>query len=88
MDSEPSSPNIITQTCPHYPNNRKLIQQDWSNREYIEKVTFNIKKVTDFVNSFEISCKAKLANFDEKLTKLERQIEFVEAQIIKRRANN
>ena len=62
---------------------QKQIQQDWSNREYIEVIISNIKKLTDFLNSFELSCKSKLAMLDEKLTKLERQIDFVEAKVTK-----
>lgn len=31
---------------------QKQIQQDWANREYIEVITGNIKKITDFLNSF------------------------------------
>ena len=67
----------------HYSSVQKQIQQDWSNREYIEVIISNIKKLTDFLNSFELSCKSKLAMLDEKLTKLERQIDFVEAKVTK-----
>lgn len=28
------------------------IQEDWANREYIELITRNIKKIADFLNSF------------------------------------
>ena len=66
-----------------YSSVQKQIQQDWSNREYIEVIISNIKKLTDFLNSFELSCKSKLAMLDEKLTKLERQIDFVEAKVTK-----
>ena len=67
----------------HYSTVQRQIQQDWSNREYIEVVISNIKKLTDFLNSFELSCRSKLAMLDEKLTKLERQIDFVEARVTK-----
>ena len=62
---------------------QRQIQQDWSNREYIEVIISNIKKLTDFLNSFELSCRSKMAMLDEKLTKLERQIDFVEAKVTK-----
>lgn len=71
------------QSGSHYSTVQKQIQQDWSNREYIEVIISNIKKLTDFLNSFELSCKSKLAMLDEKLTKLERQIDFVEAKVTK-----
>ena len=67
----------------HYSSVQRQIQQDWSNREYIEIVISNIKKLTDFLNSFELSCRSKMAILDEKLTKLERSIEFVEAKVTK-----
>lgn len=45
---------------------QKQIQQDWANREYIEVITGNIKKITDFLNSFgrlrEV-CLKKFLNF-------------------------
>jgi len=67
----------------HYSSVQRQIQQDWSNREYIEIIVSNIKKLTDFLNSFELSCRSKMAILDEKLTKIERSIEFVEARVTK-----
>lgn len=67
----------------HYSSVQRQIQQDWTNREYIEVIISNIKKLTDFLNSFELSCRSKMAMLDEKLTKLERQIDFVEAKVTK-----
>ncbi len=82
-----SIPNVnsssVAPLSTHYSSVQRQIQQDWSNREYIEVVTSNIKKLTDFLNSFELSCRSKLAILDEKLTKLERQIDFVEAKVTK-----
>ena len=31
---------------------QRQIQEDWANREYIEVITTNIKKIADFLNSF------------------------------------
>lgn len=72
----------VTSTS-HYSSVQRQIQQDWSNREYIEIIILNIKKLTDFLNSFELSCRSKMAMLDEKLTKIERQIDFVEAKVTK-----
>ena len=66
-----------------YSSGQRQIQQDWSNREYIEVIVSNIKKLTDFLNTFELSCRSKMAILDEKLTKLERQIDYVEAKVSK-----
>ncbi|BES96017.1 BRICK1, SCAR WAVE actin-nucleating complex subunit [Nesidiocoris tenuis] len=62
---------------------QKQIQQDWANREYIEVITASIKKITDFLNSFDMSCRGRLAGLNEKLTTLERRIEYLEARVQK-----
>ncbi|KAH7637424.1 putative protein BRICK1 [Dermatophagoides farinae] len=59
----------------------KTIQQDWANREYIEIITGSIKKIADFLNSFDRSCRGRLAELNEKLTSLERSIEHFEAKV-------
>jgi len=64
------------------------IQQDWANREYIEVISQNIKKITDFLNSFDLSCRSKLALLNEKLTNLERKIEYLEARVTKNETLN
>ncbi|CAD7078180.1 unnamed protein product [Hermetia illucens] len=58
---------------------QKQIHQDWANREYIEVITASIKRITDFLNSFDMSCRSRLAVLNEKLTTLERRIDFLEA---------
>jgi uncharacterized protein len=62
---------------------QRQIQQDWANREYIELMTCSIKKITDFLNAFDMSCRSKLASLNEKLTTLERQVEYIEARVTK-----
>ncbi|ELR22933.1 uncharacterized protein ACA1_036220 [Acanthamoeba castellanii str. Neff] len=57
------------------------IQRDWEQREFIEDVTVNIKKVTEFLNRFDISTRYKLARINEKLSKLERQMDYLEAAL-------
>lgn len=64
-------------------NVQNQIQQDWSNREYIETIVLNIKKISDFLNSFELSCRSKLSMLDEKLTLIEKQIDYLEAKVNK-----
>ncbi|KAK2498764.1 hypothetical protein MC885_012216 [Smutsia gigantea] len=60
---------------------QREIHQDWANREYIEVITSSIKKIADFLNSFDMSCRSRLATLNEKLTALERRIEYVEARV-------
>ncbi|XP_072025726.1 probable protein BRICK1-A [Amphiura filiformis] len=62
---------------------QRQIQEDWANREYIEVITTNIKKIADFLNSFDTSCRSRLATLNEKLTALERRIEYLEARVTK-----
>lgn len=65
------------------PAHQKPLQQDWANREYIEVITGSIKKITDFLNSFDTSCRSRLATLNQKLTELERRVEYIEARIVK-----
>ncbi|KAK7499999.1 hypothetical protein BaRGS_00008847 [Batillaria attramentaria] len=37
----------------HQPPHHRPIQQDWANREYVEVITCSIKKISDFLNSFD-----------------------------------
>uniref|UniRef100_A0A3B3CYE5 BRICK1 subunit of SCAR/WAVE actin nucleating complex n=1 Tax=Oryzias melastigma TaxID=30732 RepID=A0A3B3CYE5_ORYME len=62
---------------------QREIHQDWANREYIEVITSSIKKIADFLNSFDMSCRSRLATLNEKLTALERRIEYIEARVSK-----
>ncbi|EMP33971.1 Putative protein BRICK1 [Chelonia mydas] len=60
---------------------QREIHQDWANREYIEVITSSIKKIADFLNSFDSPCRSRLATLNEKLTALERRIEYIEARM-------
>ncbi|XP_058580133.1 probable protein BRICK1 [Neofelis nebulosa] len=62
---------------------QREIDQDWVNREYIEVITSSIKKMADFLNSFIMSCRSRLATLNEKLTALKRRIEYIEARVTK-----
>jgi len=60
---------------------QRQIQKDWANREYVEIITSSIKKITEFLNGFDLSCRSRLAVLNEKLTSLERRIEYIEARV-------
>ncbi|CAG0921031.1 unnamed protein product [Notodromas monacha] len=62
---------------------QRQTQQDWENRADVEVITSSIKKIADFLNSFDMSCRFKLAELNEKLTGLERSIEYLEAKVSK-----
>ncbi|BFZ08212.1 hypothetical protein BsWGS_11251 [Bradybaena similaris] len=67
----------------HQQSHQRPLQQDWANREYVEVITGSIKKITDFLNSFDMSCRSRLAVLNQKLTELERRVEYIEARITK-----
>ena len=59
------------------------IQQDWNNREFVEVITSSIKKIAEFLNAFDLSARSRLATLNQKLTALERQVDYVEARVSK-----
>ncbi|ODM90270.1 putative protein BRICK1-B [Orchesella cincta] len=69
--STPSSVLVVTEDF------QKQIQQDWANREYIEVITGSIKRICDFLNSFDLSCRSLLAMLNERLSSLEHKIEYL-----------
>ncbi|CAB4066758.1 C3ORF10 [Lepeophtheirus salmonis] len=61
---------------------QRRTQGDWSNREYIELMTGSIKRISDFLNSFDTSCRSRLSSLDQKLSCLERRIDYLEASVV------
>ncbi|CAH3178492.1 unnamed protein product [Porites lobata] len=62
---------------------QQQIQQDWDNREFIEIVSEGIKKIAEFLNDFDMSCRSRLAKINDQLTSLEQRVEFIEARVTK-----
>nr|ACO10920.1 Probable protein BRICK1 [Caligus rogercresseyi] len=60
---------------------QRQTQADWANREYIELITGSIKRIADFLNSFDTSCRSRLSNLNEKLSILERKVNYLEAKV-------
>nr|ACO15218.1 Probable protein BRICK1 [Caligus clemensi] len=60
---------------------QRRTQGDWSNREYIELMTGSIKRISDFLNSFDTSCRSRLSSLDQKLSCLERRVDYLEASV-------
>jgi len=58
---------------------KNVIQEDWSQREFVAKMHFGIQKIVSFLNRFEAEARFKLARVNEQLTRLERNCDFVEA---------
>lgn len=59
----------------------QTIQQDWEDRELIEIVQMNILTITAFLNKVDTSMRYKLARINEKLSKLERTLDFCESAL-------
>eukprot|EP01122_Echinamoeba_exundans_P016070 TRINITY_DN8038_c0_g1_i1.p1 TRINITY_DN8038_c0_g1~~TRINITY_DN8038_c0_g1_i1.p1 ORF type:complete len:130 (-),score=35.80 TRINITY_DN8038_c0_g1_i1:145-534(-) len=84
--STPSSPSTPSASRdPQPPNvdamaNLSSTQKDWLQREWIEHVNLDLKKIVEFLNIFESSTKNRLATINTKLAHLERQMDFLEAQ--------
>ncbi|EGG22620.1 component of SCAR regulatory complex [Cavenderia fasciculata] len=57
------------------------IQRDWEQREFNEEISLNIQKIIDFLNKFDLSTRNKLATVNEKLSMLERQVDYLESAI-------
>ncbi|KAL9653910.1 hypothetical protein ABK040_012968 [Willaertia magna] len=56
-------------------------KDDWKNRDYIEDISLCILQVTEFLNKFEKNMRVKLLELNEKLTVLERKMQYVEAAV-------
>jgi len=65
---------------------QRQTQQDWANREYIELISGSIKRIADFLNAFDMSCRSRLSSVNEKLTALERKVDYLEARVAGGRA--
>ena len=59
----------------------QTIQEDWENRELVEIIQMNILTITNFLNKFDTSTRYKLARINEKLSKLERALDYCESAV-------
>merc|ERR1712147_341080 len=71
----------LATTQAHRESLQRQTQADWVNREYIELITGSIKRIADFLNSFDMSCRSRLSVLNEKLTYLERKVDHLEARV-------
>jgi hypothetical protein len=54
---------------------------DWKRREFASQVQYNIEAVVQFLNEFDHLTRLKLATMNEKLMKLERALDYIEASV-------
>ena len=57
------------------------VNRDWEERDFVERMQHNVLKITEFLNRFDTSTRYRLAKLDEKLAKLERTMDVVEASM-------
>lgn len=60
---------------------QRQLREDWDNREYEQIIADNIKNIANYLSSFELSCRTKLACLSDRLNLLEKKVEFLEARI-------
>jgi len=60
---------------------KEQIQADWDNRELIQVIITSIMRIAHFLNNFDMSARSRLAQLNEKLTSLERKIDYLEARV-------
>ncbi|WKY05587.1 hypothetical protein Q1695_006079 [Nippostrongylus brasiliensis] len=60
---------------------QRQLREDWDNREYEQIIADNVKNIANFLSSFELSCRSKLASLSDRLNLLEKKVEFLEARI-------
>ena len=65
-----------------------VVQNDWQNRQFIQDVQYNLMKITNFLNKFDITTRYRLSIINEKLTKLEREVKYLDASLLNIKAVN
>ncbi|TMS38986.1 hypothetical protein L596_005594 [Steinernema carpocapsae] len=71
------------QGIPETPSVQRQLRDDWDHREFEQIISDNIKHIADFLSNFELSCRSKIATLNDKITLLERKVEFLEASVTK-----
>ena len=49
--------------------------------QYYVIFCFLDQRISDFLNSFDMSCRSRLSNLNEKLTEIERKVDYLEAKV-------
>ncbi|VDK84912.1 unnamed protein product [Litomosoides sigmodontis] len=60
---------------------QRQLREDWNNREYAQVISDNIRHIVDFLCNFELSCRSRIATLSDKVSLLERKVEFLEARL-------
>eukprot|EP01083_Nonionella_stella_P254002 873460_1 len=57
------------------------IKQFYDDREFVETVELLLRKSTEFLSNFHEECLFKLSNVNQRLTIMERKLDFIEASL-------
>ena len=57
------------------------VQQDWENREFTQTVQLGVTQLAAFLNEFDSTTRCRLATLNNKISKLERRMELIEATL-------
>ncbi|KAI6236188.1 Complex 1 LYR protein and Methyltransferase type 11 domain containing protein [Aphelenchoides besseyi] len=60
---------------------QQQLSADWDNREFNYVISEYVKRISDTVGQFYLSSQNKLATLNDKVTRLERKVEFLEANL-------
>ncbi|KAI6187408.1 hypothetical protein M3Y98_00240000 [Aphelenchoides besseyi] len=60
---------------------QQQLSADWDNREFNYVISEYVKRIADTVGQFYLSSQNKLATLNDKVTRLERKVEFLEANV-------
>eukprot|EP00744_Colponema_vietnamica_P002160 GILI01003457.1.p1 GENE.GILI01003457.1~~GILI01003457.1.p1 ORF type:complete len:194 (-),score=33.32 GILI01003457.1:109-690(-) len=55
--------------------------KEWENKEFTSSIQMHILRLSEFLNRFDVSTRHRLAVLNEKLVKLERSLDVVEANL-------
>ncbi|KJE95373.1 hypothetical protein CAOG_05826 [Capsaspora owczarzaki ATCC 30864] len=59
-----------------------FVQRDWENRELVEEISSAVKRIASFLTTFDSSTRYRLAALNEKLSQLERQVDYLDARVV------
>eukprot|EP00039_Didymoeca_costata_P019139 m.336395 g.336395 ORF g.336395 m.336395 type:complete len:68 (+) comp17839_c0_seq1:218-421(+) len=63
------------------------IQKDWENRQFVSEVAKGIQSIAGFLNEFDLSTRYRLAKLNERVSSLERSLDYMETKVLKKVKN-
>eukprot|EP00699_Malawimonas_sp_californiana_P001673 EC715990.1.p1 GENE.EC715990.1~~EC715990.1.p1 ORF type:complete len:70 (+),score=9.27 EC715990.1:66-275(+) len=60
---------------------QRAFQKDWDRREFAENIRLSTLKIAHFLNQFDSTVRKKLATLNERIERLDRHVEHLEAAL-------